>query len=163
MDAQEVPLIRKIQTKPCASITIATIVQLCTIQLSFLNATQQKSESLYRFLRLVLFVKKAGPKPNSLAMSKFSYFNDQRKLSEQNEIKKTNTTNKWHLNENENEAISHNSTSKWWLVVSYTCIAIRRFTCLCSDPELDIINCFKTIYHAKCFAINTTECIEHKN
>lgn len=135
----------------------------CTKQLSFLNATQRKKKWIVVsfFLRLVLFVKKAGPKPNSLAMSKFSYLNDQRKLSKQSEIKKTNTTNKWHLNEN--EAISHNCTSKWWLVVSYTYITIRRFTCLCSDPELDIINCFKTIYHAKCLAINTTECIEHKN
>lgn len=44
-------------------------------------------------------------------------------------------------------------------------ITIRRFTCLYSDPEIDIINCFKTIYHAKCSflsVINTAKCIEHK-
>lgn len=39
----------------------------------------------------------------------------------------------------QNEAISHNCTSKWWF---FMFISIRRFTCLYSDPEFDIINLF---------------------
>lgn len=119
--------------------TISTTVH--AVEFSKCDAT--KNQSLFRSfvsffcVSFVLRAKKAGLKPKShllclnLAISMFNANQVNRRKKEKHDKQMTF--------QRKRSNFTHNCTSKWCL---HTQFSIRRFTCLCSDPVFDIINCY---------------------